>query len=54
MILDIFYFPQLLQLKEIHIKSVDALLQLLLSTFERIHKSYIVDITEVVKLKVNP
>lgn len=36
--------------KEIHNKSLDALLQLLPSQFERIHKSYIVDMKEVVKL----
>ena len=37
--------------KEIHNKSLDALLQLLPSNFERIHRSYIVDMQEVTALK---
>jgi len=37
--------------KEVHNKSLDALLQLLPGHFERIHKSYIVDMQEVSELK---
>lgn len=37
--------------KEIHNKSLDALSQLLPSHFERIHKSYIVDMQKVIELK---
>ena len=37
--------------KELHNKSLDALRQLLPSNFERIHKSYLVDMQEVVALK---
>lgn len=37
--------------KEIHNKSLDALVQLLPANFERIHKSYIVDMKEVTEFK---